>query len=121
MEKQLKILGEQYGVVVTKPFSNEMYHHNTKVAGLMKEEIRKAILENDKSFTKLNDITRSVTGHTWGSMMTVEEISQEMLIEVDRLANWWLAQEYPTLVKKGYCKDLGIGMVGFDKVNFKPL
>jgi hypothetical protein len=121
MSKKPKIIGEQYGVIVTKPFSNEMYNHNTKVAGMMRIEIEKAIIKHEKSFEKLNDIARSVTGYTFSRGMMPDEISQELLLEVSRLANWWLAQEYPYLVKKGYCKDLGVGMVGFDSTNLKPV
>jgi hypothetical protein len=87
---------------------------------MMKREIQKAILKHKRSVEKLNDITRSVTAYTY-SGMSAADMSQEMLLEVERLANWWLAQEYPTLVKKGYCKDLGVGMVGFDHTNLKPI
>ena len=48
-------------------------------------------------------------------MSNREEIRKEMLEEVDRLQDWWLAQEYPTLVEKGFCKEIAVGMVGFKK------
>ena len=109
-----KLLGKKYGIAITRPFSTEMYNHNDKVAEKMKKEIKKAINAHKQDMIALNEITRSVTGYTY-SMMSPREMREEMLIEVDRLQNWWLAQEYETLVDKGYCKPLEQYMVGFDK------
>ena len=38
-----KILGEKYGVTITKPWSKEMYEHNDTVADFMKENIFTAL------------------------------------------------------------------------------
>ena len=115
MATKVKVLGEQYGVTITRPFSKEMYAHNDKVVALMKENITKAIKNRKWTTEELNEMTKSITAYTFG-MMTREEIREEMLAEVDRLQDWWLAQEYPTLVKEGYCKPLKTGFVGFDKL-----
>ena len=109
-----KVLGEKYGIAITRPFSKEMYAHNDKVVALMKENITKAINNRKWTTEELNEMTKSITGYTFG-MMTREEIREEMLAEVDNLQPWWLAQEYGTLVDKGYCKPLEQYMVGFDK------
>lgn len=109
-----KVLGEKYGIAITRPFSREMYAHNSKVAAIMKENITKAINNRKYTADQLNEMTKSITGYTFG-MMDREEIREEMLAEVDRLQDWWLAQEYDTLVDKGYCKPLEQYMVGFDK------
>ena len=111
---KVKVLGEQYGVTITRPFSKEMYAHNDKVVALMKENITKAINNRKWTAEELNEMTKSITAYTFG-MMTREEIREEMLAEVDRLQAWWLAQEYSTLVEKGFCKEVEFGIVGFDK------
>lgn len=117
MTTKVKVLGEQYGVTITRPFSKEMYAHNDKVIALMKENITKAINNRKWSTEELNEMTKSVTGYTYGiyGMSSREEIRKEMLEEVDRLQAWWLDQEYPTLVKKGFCKEIEFGIVGFKK------
>lgn len=110
-----KVLGVQYGVTITRPFSREMYAYNSIVAEEAKNNIRKAINNRKWTAEQLNEMTRSITGYTFG-MMDREEIREEMLNEVDSLQDWWLAQEYPTLVKEGFCKPLKTGFVGFDKL-----
>lgn len=109
-----KVLGEMYGITITRPFNSEMYRHNDKVAEIMKKNIIKAIKTRKYNENDLNDMTRSITAYTYG-MMSAQEMREEMLAEVDNLQPWWLAQEYGTLVEKGYCKPLKQYMVGFDK------
>ena len=116
MSTKVKILGEQYGVTITRPFSREMYAHNSIVADEAKANIRRAVNNSKWTAEELNDMTRSITAYTFGLWTSREEIREEMLAEVDRLQDWWLAQEYPTLVKEGYCKPLKTGFVGFDKL-----
>jgi hypothetical protein len=41
--KNYKILGQKYGVTITKPWSKEMYEHNDTVADFMKENIFTAL------------------------------------------------------------------------------
>ena len=115
MSTKVKILGEQYGVTITRPFSKEMYAHNSAVAELAKSNIRKAINNRKHTAADLNKMTRSITAYTFCTSDR-EDIRKEMLQEVDRLQDWWLAQEYPTLVKEGFCKPLEVGFVGFDKL-----
>jgi len=109
-----KVLGQEFGVTITRPFSKEMYAHNDKVADMMKENIRKAINNRRYTADELNEMTKSITAYTFGTSDR-EEIREEMLSAVDDLQPWWLAQEYPTLVEQGYCKALPIDMVGFKK------
>ena len=111
---KIKILGQEHGITITRPFSREMYAHNYKVATIMKENITKAINNRKHTADALNEMTKSITAYTFG-MSNREEIRKEMLEEVDRLQDWWLAQEYPTLVDKGFCKEIAVGMVGFKK------
>ena len=40
---KVKVLGKQYGIEITKPWSNEMYEHNDKVADLMKQSISESL------------------------------------------------------------------------------
>ena len=115
MSTKVKVLGEQYGVTITRPFSREMYAHNSTVAEEAKSNIRRAVNNRKYTADQLNEMTRSITAYTFG-FMDREEMREEMLTEVDILQDWWLAQEYPTLVEKGFCKPLKTGFVGFNKL-----
>jgi len=118
--KQPKILGTKYGITITRPWSDEMYAFNKQVADAMKETIVNAILNKDHTKESLNDLTRSVTGFIFGHGMTVEDMQEEMLEETAHLQNYWLAEEYPVLIAKGYCDPIKINgelvsIIGFDK------
>jgi len=115
MSTKVKILGEQYGVVITRPFSKEMYDHNSAVAEIVKNNIKRAINNRKHTAADLNRMTKSITAYTFCNSNR-EEIREHMLNEVDRLQDWWLAQEYPNLVEGGFCKPLKVGFVGFDKL-----
>ena len=40
---KVKVLGEMYGIEITKPWSNKMYEHNDSVAEAMKQNIIEAL------------------------------------------------------------------------------
>ena len=52
-----KPLNTKYGIQITKPWSNEMYDHNDKVADLMKIEIL-IQLKNAKESDDEDDIVK---------------------------------------------------------------
>ena len=110
-----KTLGTQCGVTITRPFSREMYEHNHIVGGQMKKNITRAVNNRRYTISQLNDITRSITGYTFGAGYSREDMRSEMLRAIDQLQDWWLHQEYSTLVNSGYCKKLASCMVGLDK------
>lgn len=113
--KNYKILGTQHGITVTKPWSSEMYDHNDKVAELMKEHIVGAltdalITDNEGA---IRDIAYAVTGHKFGFGYEIDGIHAEACEELARVQNYWLNQEYPWLVKMGYCPAIEEGFVGY--------
>lgn len=109
------ILGEQYGITVTRPWNNKMYAHNEKVQQKMIKEIRAAIKANKSNIAALNDIARHVTAYTFASRDS-KEITKELLDALPNMQAFWLHQEYDYLVKDGYCKAITPGMVGYDKL-----
>jgi hypothetical protein len=109
------ILGEQYGITITRPWNNKMYEHNEKVLVKMIKEVRAAIKANKTNVAALNDIARSVTAYTFASHDS-KEITKSLLEELPNVQAFWMHQEYPMLVEQGYCKALSKGMVGYDKL-----
>ena len=114
---KIKVLDVKYGIAITKPWSKEMYEHNDKVASEMKENIFQALNEaySKDDETALREIGRSVCAYRFGDGYDMDEIHIEICRELDNVQNYWLNDEYPSLVRKGYVKDIKIGFVGYDK------
>jgi basic membrane lipoprotein Med (substrate-binding protein (PBP1-ABC) superfamily) len=114
---KVKVLGNQYGIEITRPWNDKMYEHNDKVASEMKENIFQAINKayNDDDETALKEIGKSVSGYGFGFGFGMDEMHAQISKELDRVQNFWLNDVYPHLVKKGYVKELEIGFVGYGK------
>lgn len=113
--KICKITVKQYGIEITKPWSQEMYDHNDKVAEQMKDAIFVALSNryNEDCEAAVRDIAYAITGHKFGWGYTLDGIYEEACKELDRVQNYWLNQEYPWLVKMGHCPALSEGFVGY--------
>lgn len=113
--KAFKIIGSQHGITITRPWSQEMYTHNDKVAETVKEHIFEALSKAYKADDEgtVRDIAFAVTGHKFGSGYEIDDIYAEACKDLDRVQNYWLNQEYPWLVKMGYCPALEVGFVGY--------
>ena len=114
---KVKVLGNQYGIEITRPWNDKMYEHNDKVASEMKENIFQAINKayNDEDETALKEIGKSVCGYGFGFGFGMDEMHARISKELDRVENFWLNDVYPHLVKNGYVKELEIGFVGYGK------
>lgn len=110
-----KVLDIKYGITITRPWNEQMYIHNDVVSNEMKQNIMKALRNRKYTAEELNDMARYITGYTFGDLSNRETIREELIDAVDSLQCWWLAQEYPTLVEKGYCKPTAMDIVGFSK------
>lgn len=113
--KICKITVKQYGIEITKPWSQEMYDHNDKVAEQMKDAIFVALSNryNEDCEDAVREIAAEVTGMRYGSGYTLDGIYEEACAELDRVQNYWLHESYPNLVKKGHCPALSEGFVGY--------
>ena len=110
-----KILGEQYGITITRPWNEKMYEHNELVADEMKANILKAVKNRKYTAEQLNKMAPHITGYTFGFGMLREDIREELIRGVEQMQNYWLHSEYNDLVKKGYCKPVKKQMIGYDK------
>jgi len=105
----------KYGIEITKPWSKEMYDHNDMVGELMKSEITKSIKQNKKNWDVLNELITLCGGIKYGNGYDLSELYDDVLNSVDTVQNYWLHEEYPLAVTKGYVNDIGIEFVGYDK------
>lgn len=113
-EKLIEIID---GIRVTKPWNEDMYKHNDKVASEMKERIMFAANE----FYKIDDefnlrlIAESICAYGFGQGYDLDEIHHEIFRELDNIQNYWLNDVYPDMVKKGLVEPTTINFVGYKK------
>lgn len=107
-----KVLGEQYGITITRPWNEKMYAHNEAIAEEMKANILKAINNRKRTTEELNEMARHITGYQF-YMTTRDELREELVIGISQMQNFWLNSEYDSLVEKGFCKPVAKDMIGY--------
>ena len=112
-----KVIGEKYGVMITKPFSAEMYKHNDAVKEKMCANIVAGIelAYANHEHNQLNIFSRALQGFTYGTSYTMDDVHEELLLEVENAQAWLLNQEYDYLVYLELVAPVEVGLVGFDK------
>ena len=100
---------------VTKPWSQEMYDYNDKVATMMIREIQKSIRKYKNNFDKLNELMVLCGGIKYGDGYTLGELWEDCLNELHNVQNYWLNEEYPYYVKKGLVPPVTLNFIGYDK------
>ena len=115
---KVKVLGEKYGIQITRHWNEQMYEHNNSVSLVMIANISDIAASAYKSSNEvaLRDIHRIVAGHGMGSGYSMEEILNAILSELMVIQNYWLRDQYPALVKAGYVADVEKNFVGYDKI-----
>ena len=119
----------KYGIEITKPFSKEMYDHNDKVSVIMKANILSAwiklldefgdfdmdtewcVISDDSDIAKLQ---KEICYSGFGGGYTISNVDKEVRDELENMANYQLAENYPYIVKLGLVKDFGVGMIGYE-------
>ncbi len=116
MKKKYKILGEKYGIEITRPWNIKMYDHNDTIAAEMNKNIQNAIVDAyaEDNDTKLRTITKTLT-YAYGSGYSPAEVFDNIMKEMQTIENYRLNEEYPELVKMGVVPELKKYMVGYDK------
>ena len=118
-EKGRVILGTQHGITITRPWSNEMYEHNNKVAEKMKSRICSAIDEaiDKHDFDKLKLIGKTLHGYRYGSGHTFDSVYQDVLRGIKHVENFWLhSWAWEELVENVIVEDFEPKMIGYDKL-----
>lgn len=113
-EKLIEIVD---GIRITKPWNEDMYKHNDKVASEMKENILFAVndcYKNDDEHN-LRAIGESVCAYGFGQGYDLDEIHHEICRELDNIQNYWLNDVYPDMVNKGLVSATTINFVGYKK------
>jgi hypothetical protein len=113
-----KVLGMEYGIEITRPWSVEMYEHNDKVSAIMKEAI-KVVLDRvytDDNEEELHMIAKSICGYGFAGSVDMDDIYKDACRQLDMTENWWLHSDlWPDMVMEGFVKDLDVKLVGYGK------
>ena len=113
--RDMKVLGTKYGIEITKPWNNEMYDHNDKVADLMKAELRLALNKAIKTENEelLREVASVICPSGYGVGFEMEDIYNESLRELEMVQNYWLNEEYPYGVTKGIVPSVELEFIGY--------
>ena len=113
---KIKVLGNKYGIDITRPWSNEMYEHNEKVHALMEAQISSAIKKayEEHDGPTLAIIGTSLNGYGYGQGYGFENIAEDCKNGLEQVQNFWLHNDcWPDLLKAGLVKPIEFEMIGY--------
>ena len=111
----------EYGILITKPWSKEMYEHNDAVLEVAIKNIRTVLNESYNSVKptdimsdddNLYSIAKCICCYGWGNM-TAEDIYKDASTELDNTAYYSARNMYIDLQKEGYVAPLEQGFIGY--------
>jgi hypothetical protein len=110
-----KIIGEKYGVTITKPWNTEMYKHNDTVKEKMIDSIREGITKAYEAGNRdtLNIFARAIQGPTYHKSFTLSKIFEELMQSAEYIQSWLLNQEYAYLVHLELVEPTEMELLGF--------
>lgn len=113
---KVKVLGKNYGIEITKPWSDEMYKHNELVADKMKENISQAMNEAYNSYDEvtLRSIQKLICAYGMAREYDIEEVYTEACNELDMVQNFWLNDVWDDMLKLGVA-DVEKKFIGYEK------
>ena len=115
---KVKVLGMEYGIEITRPWSVEMYEHNEKVMATMKEAIKVAL---DRAYTDDNradliKIAKYICGYGFAGSLDMYAIHEDACRQLDMTAGHWMNSDlWPDMVMEGFVRDLDVKLVGYSK------
>jgi hypothetical protein len=111
----MKVVETKYGIQITKPWNNEMYDHNDKVAELMKAEllIKLELAKETDDEELLRKVSSVVCPTGYGSGYEFEDIYNDAIRELEMVENYWLNEEYPYGVSKGIVPSVELEFIGY--------
>jgi len=111
-----KVIGQKYGVQITKPWNQQMYDWNDEVAKLIKIDLYKSLEKfyNNSDKDGMNKIASSF-GASYGVGYDVETTFDGIFNELKDIQNYQLNEELEWLVKNGLVKKPKYEFVGYDK------
>ena len=110
----------KYGVVITKPHSNEMYDHNDKVSEMMKKNILDAWMKTVEAQMISSDLGIDEDWEGIDESLKIVKLNDEVINQISQLPNYQLDEDYDDMVTNELVPELfdpegrKIGLVGFN-------
>jgi hypothetical protein len=114
--KNMKTLGTEYGIQITRPWNAAMYEHNDSVSVIMKEAIFVALNRAyiDDNEDDLDLIAKLLCGYGFAGSVSNDVIYEDACRQLVMIQNWNLHHNvWPDLVKAGLVQDLPVKFVGY--------
>ena len=108
---------QKYGIQITKPWSNEMYEHNDKVAKLIKIDLfntLKVLYRSNPTKDELNEFVSAIGGIRYGDGYNVDDLYDEIYQQIVDTPNYILNDEYDYLIDKEYIEKPKYEFIGYD-------
>ena len=111
----MKVVETKYGIQITKPWNNEMYDHNDKVAELMKAEllIKLELAKETEDEELLRNVAKIIQPAGYCSGYEFEDIYNDAIRELEMVENYWFNEEYPYGVSKGIVPSVELEFIGY--------
>ena len=111
-KKQPKV---EYGIEITKPWSNEMYDHNDKISEIVKTNIEVAlfVIFRDRDEDALRKISKHISSYGFGDGYSFDNIYDETMKSLDISDNYWLNEIYDDIVSDGFAPKLDEFFIGY--------
>ena len=102
----------KYGIEIIKPWSKEMYQHNSSVRSVVMSNIEKA-LNNIGDIDSLKSFGKGIAGYSYGHSMGFNSIVEDVKHQLEMSENWWLNEIYKPLVDKGFVESIEPFFIGY--------
>ena len=111
-----KVIGQKYGVQITKPWNQQMYAWNDLVAKIIKIDLYKKLEEfyKNNDIDGMNQIAQSF-GAGYGQGYDVDSIYDGIFEDLKDVQNYQLNEELEWLVSKNLISKPKYEFVGYDK------
>ena len=111
-----KVIGQKYGIEITKPWNQKMYDWNELVAKLIKIDLYNKLEEfyTKGDRTGMNKIANSF-GPSYGEGYDVDSIYDGIFSDLGDIQNYQLNEELEWLVSKNLINKPKYEFVGYDK------
>lgn len=107
----------QYGIVITKPWSNEMYEHNEFVAAKVRDEVLETArnLYANVDLYKLGILQKIISYYSLDEYTDQHRIYRDIVDNCSVLENFSIHDIMDELAKNHFISPIAVRMIGYDK------
>lgn len=118
--QKFKVLGVEQGIIITRPFNNEMYDHNDKVREMQNDAVLAALeaLRESEDEELIENAVKACSGYNVAcSRYSYKTMIDDGVRNVENSPNNWMREEiWPDFLKLGLVQPLDTDYVGYKKL-----